>query len=124
MPLLLPLVSTKKYIDIGIAIGIGMINTLVLLLALTFVKRPWDSRKLLRIVEIPRVDGVRACDEMIEYDYKFGYDITSIYFSELFLFSFLISDWLIFFLVTSLFGFFKILSIHKNGRFRESFSLS
>ena len=56
------------------------------------MKRPWDSRKLLKIVEIPRVDGVRACDEMIEYDYKFGYDITSIYFSELFLFSFLISD--------------------------------
>ena len=56
------------------------------------MKRPWVSRKLLRIVEIPRVDGVRACDEMIEYDYKFGYDITSIYFSELFSFSFLISD--------------------------------
>ena len=34
------------------------------------VKRPWDSRKLLRIVEIPRVDGVRACDEVVEYDYK------------------------------------------------------
>ena len=34
------------------------------------MKRPWDSRKLLRIVEIPRVDGVRACDEVVEYDYK------------------------------------------------------
>ena len=56
------------------------------------MKRPWDSRKLLRIVEIPRVDGVRACDEMIEYEYKFGYNITSIYSSELFSFSFLISD--------------------------------
>ena len=56
------------------------------------MKRPWVSRKLLRIVEIPRVVGVRACDEMIEYEYKFGYNITSIYFSELFSFSFLISD--------------------------------
>ena len=59
---------------------------------ITGMKRPWVSRKLLRIVEIPRVDGVRACDEMIEYEYKFGYNITSIYFSELFSFSFLISD--------------------------------
>ena len=57
------------------------------------MKRPWDSRKLLRIVEIPRVDGVRACDEVVEYDYKInwiqvqvsGYDIMSFLFLELFL---------------------------------------
>ena len=46
------------------------------------MKRPWVTRRLLRIVEIPRVDAVRACGEIIEYEYKFGYDVTSIYFSE------------------------------------------
>ena len=88
------------------------------------MKRPWDSRKLLRIVEIPRVDGVRACDEIIEYDYK----IWLRYYKHLFfrVVSFFILDFGLtyLFLVTSLFGFFKILNIHKNGRFRESFSLS
>ena len=88
------------------------------------MKRPWVSRKLLRIVEIPRVDGVRACDEMIEYDYK----IWLRYYKYLFfrVVSFFILD----FGLTYLFSrniflrFFKILNIHKNGRFRESFGLS
>ena len=35
------------------------------------MKRPWVARMLLRIVETPRGGGVRACDEMIEYEYKF-----------------------------------------------------
>ena len=46
------------------------------------MKRPWVTWRLLRIVEIPRGDAVRACGEIIEYEYKFGYDVTSIYFSE------------------------------------------
>ena len=89
------------------------------------MKRPWDSRKLLRIVEIPRVDGVRACDEIIEYDYKIWLRYYKSFISRV-VSVFILDFGLTFlFLITSLFGFFfKILSIHKNGRFRESFSLS
>ena len=85
------------------------------------MKRPWDSRKLLRIVEIPRVDGVRACDEIIEYDYKIWLRYYKSFISRV------VSVFILDFGLTYLFSrnislrFFKILNIHKNGRFRESF---